>query len=171
MTDVSTKWITPAGIGDWRLSLPDSVIWVDQDGNSIVDQNGQPVSAIFTPGDGLTLGDELLTAVLISLFTDAEARADDVVMDGGEDPRGWWGGPIGSKIWLRTRSKATTVALALVKRDIEQALAWLIEDNVVATIAVLTEWTRPSLLGAQVVLFRNDGTSCALSFGRLWENF
>ncbi len=108
--------------------------------------------------------------MLISLFTDAEAGVDDAILDGSADPRGWWGGPIGSKIWLRTRSKATPLVLALVKNDIEQALAWLIEDDVAAMIDVETEWTRPGLLGARVVIRRVDGTRRALAFGRVWEN-
>lgn len=169
MTDVSTIWSAPLGVGDWELSLPDFIVWTDEAGNAIVDQNGQPVSAIFTAGDGLTIGDELFTAVLISLFTDAEASPDDAIPDGTDDPRGWWGGPIGSKIWLRVRAKVTALTLALVKSDIEDALAWMIEDNVVASIDVTTEWTRPSLLGARVIIKRTDGLTRALAFTRIWE--
>ncbi|WP_235210433.1 phage GP46 family protein [Caballeronia sordidicola] len=28
--------------------------------------------------------------MLNSLFTDRQARADDVIPDGSDDPRGWW---------------------------------------------------------------------------------
>lgn len=170
MTDIATTWDAGRGLSDWRRSLPQQVVWTDEAGNSIVDQDGRPVSTQFTPGDGLALGDDLLTAVLISLFTDAEADTDDAILDGSGDPRGWWAGAIGSKIWLRARSKATPLVLALVKNDIERALAWLIEDDVAAAVSVETEWTRTGLLGARVVISRNDGTRRALAFGRVWEN-
>ncbi len=170
MTDIATTWDAGRGLADWRRSLPSQVVWTDEHGNSIVDQAGRPVSTQFTPGEGLAIGDDLLTAVLISIFTDAEAGVDDAIADGSDDPRGWWAGPIGSKIWLRTRSKATPLTLALVKSDIEQALAWLIEDDVAASIDVETEWTRPGLLGARVEFRRNDGTRRAFAFGRVWEN-
>lgn len=169
MTDIATCWNTTAGVGDFTLSLAQQILWTDEDGNSVVDELGKPVSAVFTPGSGLLVGDELLTAVLISLFTDAQADGDDLIPDGSDDPRGWWAGGIGSKIWLRLRSRATPLVLAQVKNDIEQALAWLIEDGVVTAIEVLTEWTRPRLLGARVVLRRSDGTRRALQFSRLWE--
>lgn len=169
MADIATRWDVASGLADWGVSVPNQIIWTDENGNSVTDDHGQPVSASFRPGAGLEWGDDLLTAVLISLFTDAEAGPDDPVTDASADPRGWWGGAIGSKIWLRLRSKATPVVLALVKSDIEQALAWLVEDGVVATIDVTTEWTSPGLLGALVLLRRSDGTRRALAFSRLWE--
>lgn len=170
MTDIATTWDVGRGTADWRRSLPEQLTWTDEVGNSIIDENGSPVSSQFTPGEGLAIGDDLLTAVLISLFTDAQAGDDDAIQDGSGDPRGWWAGPIGSKIWLRVRSKATLLTLALVKNDVAQALAWLIEDDVVAAIDVDTEWTRPGLLGTRVIIRRNDGTRRALAFGRVWEN-
>lgn len=170
MTDIATLWNVPAGSGDWSLSLAQSLIWTDERGNAIIDQWGQPVASSFTAGTGLTVGDDLLTAVLISLFSDAQADPDDMIADGTDDPRGWWGGAIGSKLWLRMRSKALPVTLALVKHDIEQALAWLINDGVAASVAVATQWVRRSVLGAQVTIRRTDGTTRALAFAQVWEN-
>ncbi len=169
MNDITTRWDVAAGLGDWALSLPQSLIWTDGQGNSIVDQHGQPVASEFTAGTGLVVGEELLTAVLISLFTDAEAELDDTIPDGTDDPRGWWAGPIGSKLWLRVRSKATASVPALVMHDIEQALAWLIEDGIAAAVEVATEWARPTMLGVRVVIRRSSGDVRALSFSNLWE--
>jgi phage gp46-like protein len=170
VTDIATLWSVPAGTGDWAPSIAQSLIWTDEKGNAILDQTGQPVAASFTAGTGLVAGDDLLTAVLISLFTDAQAETDDTIPDGSDDPRGWWGGAIGSKLWLRMRSKALPVTLALVKHDIEQALAWLISDGVAASVTVLTAWVRRSVLGAQVTIRRADGTTRALAFAQVWEN-
>jgi phage gp46-like protein len=170
MSDIVTQWNVAEGIGDWVASAPNQVIWTDQNGNSIVDQNGLPIDSIFTAGQGLLYGDDLMTAVLISIFTDATAGDDDAIPDGSDDPRGWWAGQIGSKIWLRLRSKATDLTLALVKQDIRDALAWLIDDSVAASIDVETAWVRRGLLGATVLILRNDGTRRALAFSHLWEN-
>lgn len=170
MADLTTRWNSATGAGDLALALPSQLIWTDQNGVSVVDQTGRPISASFSPGSGLVTGDDLLTAVLISLFTDAVADGDDAITDGSDDPRGWWGGAIGSKLWLRLRAKATSTALALVKRDIEQALEWLLEDDVAARVDVTTEWTRPGLLGARVVIRRTDGTRRALAFTQDWES-
>ena len=169
MGDLTTRWNTSAGIGDWATSIAQSVIWTDETGRSIVDQNGQPVAAIFTPGYGLVTGEDLLTAVLISLFTDAQADPDDTIPDGTDNPRGWWGGVIGSKLWLRLRSKALPATSALVKHDIEQALAWLVSDGVAAAVEVSTEWIARTALGVRIVIRRNDGTIRALAFSNLWE--
>ncbi len=56
--------------------------------------------------DGLSLDDGLVTLVLICLFTDSRADADDEIPDGSGDPRGWPGDTFsdyqwGSKLWLR----------------------------------------------------------------------
>lgn len=170
MTDITTTWDIPSGTGDWSLDISQSSIWTDESGNSILDQNGKPIDSIFVPGEGLVAGGDLVTAVLISLFTDAQAGDDDVIPDLSDDPRGWWGGAIGSKLWLRERSKQIPSVLALVKNDIETALAWMITDEIVAAIEVTTEFTRPGMLGAQVILRRSDGARRAIAFSRLWES-
>lgn len=140
MSDIATLWKADAGVGDWMAVTGD-----------------------------LLSGDELLTALLISLFSDAQAGRNDVIPDGSGDPRGWWAGPIGSRIWLRSRSRQSAVVLALVKSDIADALAWLVADGVAAAVDVTTEWTRPGMLGAEVVIRRRDGRRAALRFSSLWE--
>ena len=42
-------------------------------------------------GGDLATDDGLRTAVIISLFTDARARADDPLPEADADRRGWWG--------------------------------------------------------------------------------
>ncbi|MDR3513789.1 MAG: phage GP46 family protein [Caulobacteraceae bacterium] len=134
MADIQTTWDPLNGRGDWTFSAPD-----------------------------LVSGGDLVNAVLISLFTDRTAQADDTIPDGTTDPRGWWGDlgasrPIGSRLWLLMRAKASDKTLALARNMITEALRWLIDDGVVARIDVVVEWTRPSLLGAEITLFQRDGT-------------
>ncbi|RSU46350.1 phage GP46 family protein [Sphingomonas sp. S-NIH.Pt15_0812] len=168
MADIATGWRIDAG--DWSVVAPEQVIWTDETGRAIVDEAGRPVSYVFTAGGDLAVGDDLFTAVLISLFCDAAAGDDDAIPDGSGDPRGWWAGEIGSRLWLRARARANAATLAIVKVDIEQALAWLVTDGVAARIDVTTAWAAPGLLGALVLILRTDGTRRALRFAYLWEN-
>lgn len=170
MTDIATSWDVGLAAGDWTLSTPSWPLWVDEHGNSIRDQVGRPIANAFIPATGLVDDQDLYTAVLISMFTDAAASADDVIPDGSGDPRGWWGdAAIGSKLWLLARSKATPDIPAKVRTCIADALQWLVDDGVVAAIDITTEWTKPNMLGAQVIFRRQDGTRAALNFSRLWE--
>ena len=119
--DLITLWRTENASGDWVMGIPAP--------GGILDTAGQPLfgsdgTALLDSGSDLTdsfFGDtpstisnlDLQTAILISLFTDAQASPDDMIQDGSGDPRGWWGDlgsskPIGSKLWLLGRAKQTT---------------------------------------------------------------
>jgi phage gp46-like protein len=111
-------------------------------------------------GDELAAGHELVTAVLISLFTDRVATPDDVVPDASRksrDPRGWWGDtapyPIGSRLWLLERAKRTPGTLALAQGYIAEALKWMVDDHAASKIDVGVEWTRGNTLGAQITVY------------------
>ena len=70
----------------------------------------------FTRGDWvmngaqLQSGGDLTTAVLISLFTDRQARSDDVIPDGTTDQRGWWADSELTRRRERARGEPGTVA-------------------------------------------------------------
>lgn len=139
-----------------------SIIWDTSNsfGDFVVGQNG------------LQPGGMLQSAVLVSLFTDRRARPDDRI--GADDPRGWWGDsyaaqPIGCRLWLLLRSKRTTETLRRAKDYILESLQWLLDDGVAARVDVLTEWTRPGLLGAQITISQRDGTTLALAYDFAWE--
>lgn len=174
MSDISTSWNAALGVGDWVLTLPRDGLITDETGGSVTDDMGGAIGDGLFTGGGIVVGNDLGTAVLISLFTDRTAEADDTIVDGSTNPRGWWGDlgadrPIGSKLWLRMRSKQTDLTLALVKDDITQALAWLIDDGIAARVDVLTEWTRPGMLGAKITIYRANGTTTALRFDWAWK--
>lgn len=91
----------------------------------------------------------LRTAVMISLFTDALARPDDVIPDGTDDRRGWWGDlpldggeddPIGSRLWLLAREKRTEATRRRAEAYAQEALAWLVKDGVAAAVSVSAAW-------------------------------
>ena len=142
MSDISTIWKQTHG--DWQLV-----------------------------GADLASGDDLATAVLTSLFTDRVAHIDDVIPDGSTDPRGWWGDdptvPIGSRLWLIFRSKATQDTVASAQNYAEEALQWMVDDGVIAGSDVYVEWQVPSTLAMRVTLFKNDGTKQTIAFAWVWN--
>ena len=122
----------------------------------------------------LASGDDLETAILISLFSDREASSDDIIPDGTGDPRGWIGDvdqdyKIGSRLWLLERAKQTQETLRLASDYIAEALQWLIDDSVVARFDMTTEWTRAGMLGASLVAYQQSGAARALNFNWVWR--
>jgi len=143
MPDISLIWDVDNSRGDWQLL-----------------------------GPVLVTGNDLASAALISLFTDRIANSDDVIPDGTDDPRGWWGDlgedkPIGSRLWLLSRAKQTQETLNNAVDYAKEALEWFVDDGVAARIDVFAQWVRTSFLGLQVILYNQDGTAIA-SFSYAW---
>ncbi|ANI28916.1 MULTISPECIES: phage GP46 family protein [Yersinia] len=144
MTDITTLWNVNESIGDWSQSA----------------------------GLGLADGDDLKTAILISLFTDRQARADDVLDDA--DRRGWWGDTdteqaIGSRLWLLRRQKLTTQVAIKAEDYAREALAWLISDQVVSSINVAAQIIYPNRLNL-IIRYQQPGkTQTAVKFSWVWE--
>jgi phage gp46-like protein len=143
MSDISIIWSPTLSRGDWALR-----------------------------GPSLASGSDLATAILVSLFTDRIAAADDDIPDGTNDPRGWWGDdrdyPIGSRLWLLGRAKQTTETLSRAQDYIAEALKWLIDDGVVAKFDIVTEWTHSGMLGAHIVAYEQSGAVIALNSSSVW---
>lgn len=145
MPDISTFWDPAAGRGDWAQAGPD-----------------------------LSAGTDLETAVIISLFTDRRAEPDEIIPDGSGDARGWWGDtgrarPLGSKLWLLERAKQTEDTRHRAFDYITDALAWLIEDGVAATVDVLVQWQRPGLLASQVTITEPSGRTSVFNYHWAWK--
>jgi phage gp46-like protein len=145
MSDITTTWIVESGTGDWSIS-----------------------------GGALASGDDLATAALISLFSDREADAADIPPDGGDDRRGWWGDdgedvPIGSRLWLLDRSRLTPAVANTARIYMEEALKWMIDDEVASSIKVLTAIAGNSQLNSIITITRSDGTVIPLKFNWAWR--
>lgn len=142
-TDIRIVWDVANGRGDWQLS-----------------------------GADLLRGDDLATAVLVSLFTDALAADDDEIPDGSGDRRGWWGdATIGSRLWLLTREKLTLDTAARAEGYGREALQWLINDGVAvrADLKATPIFGVPGKLILAVTLYKTDGTRRALNFVWVWN--
>jgi len=116
-------------------------------------------------GADLALDNGMNTAIIISLFTDARADPDDLLPYAGADLRGWWGdayAPIpgdvtGSKLWLLQRSKQTQDTLNRAQQYAQDALAWMIEDGVAASIEVTASFPSLGMLRLDIEVDRPSG--------------
>lgn len=125
----------------------------------------------------IATGDDLESALLLSLFTDREAAPDDVIPDGSNDRRGWWGddgvdddtGPTGSRLWLLSRRISPTDQTLRDAYDYTvEAIQWLINTNVVARFDVKTQWVKSNMLGISIVAYPPDG-SAPQTFSWAWN--
>jgi phage gp46-like protein len=108
----------------------------------------------------------LTTAVLLSLFIDRRAEADDQLPEpaGLDARRGWVGDAIalgqttglgdriGSRLWLLHRAKQTDETLRQAEDYAREALDWLVTDGLAAEVAIAAEWIARGVLalGIQV---------------------
>lgn len=120
----------------------------------LVNASGGPVpAATVLRTYAVALEDTLATAVILSLFTDRRASADDVLPRGSNDRRGWVGdefmaaaegaanpSPSGSMLWLLYVSKVTGDVLARARFAAQEALAWLVTAGIASRVDVTTEW-------------------------------
>lgn len=143
------------------------------------------IATIWSPGDAaggwvlvgadLAGGSDLETAVLLSLFTDRRAGADDVIPDGSGDPRGWWGNtgrtrPLGSKLWLLERAKQTEETRLRARDYASEALAWLVDDGVADDVAVEAVWQGRGYLALSVVISQPGGVPpLVLTYQWAWK--
>lgn len=110
----------------------------------------------------LETDDGLETAVIVSLFTDRRIEATDIIPDGSDDRRGWWGDSfpaitgdlIGSRLWLLSREKQLPIVLTRAEEYTREALQWLLDDRVSDRVDVTVEFVQRGFLGILVVVYR-----------------
>lgn len=119
--------------------------------------------------------EELLRrSVTISLFTWRRAGPDDAVDD--SDRKGWWGDSvpsvagdkIGSRLWLLQRRTIVADTLKDAKSYAEEALAWLIDDEIVTDVTVTAERQGNDRMNLRVVLTEQNGETQELNFEDTW---
>lgn len=173
---------------------PEAPCWIEDEGGLLVPEANGPLMPANCEGDirifwdnsqalgdwalaegDLQTGQDLETACLVSLFSDALATPDFVPTDGTTDRRGWWADyygdqPLGTNLWQLDRAKTTRANLGLAQSTTRQALQWLIDDGVVADIIVNTQWVTRSMMGIAVALTKPDGSQTRFMFGWAWDN-
>jgi phage gp46-like protein len=119
---------------------------------------------------------DLETAVILSLFTDSQADADDVLPDRSRDRRGWWGDagapvPLGSRLWLLSREKTTPATRLRAIQYANDALAWMIEDGVADQLDVDAAYAAgtPTRLDLTITIIREGETLFSRRFDPFWQ--
>jgi phage gp46-like protein len=152
---------------------------------------GQPFQAIgldllLTAAGQLDTSDELATAVVVALMTDALAGEDDDLPDSRDtDRRGWWGDldaaaiwdgwPIGSKLWLLARTTITGAAArkgattVQIEDYIREALQPFLDRRIATRLDVTVVRAGVERIAAAVVLYRGDELLLSLQFTELWR--
>ena len=144
MTDITTLWNAEQSIGDWAEASGD-----------------------------LQSGNDLETAILISLFTDRLAREDDEY--DGDNRRGWWGDqyqdyPIGSRLWLLRRQKLTLAVANKAQDFAAEALKWLTDDGIVASITPVTQIVYPNRLNLFITYQKPGQDAVSKRYFWVWES-
>jgi phage gp46-like protein len=148
--DIKIQWDNANARGDWLLASGD-----------------------------IQTGQDLESSCLVSLFTDAPATPDFVPTDGTTDRRGWWATPyldqpLGSNLWELERAKKTRDTLGLARRYALDALQWLVDDGVAATVEVDTQWlgnaVGSTFLGILVIITEPNGSMTRFTFGWAWDS-
>jgi len=129
-------------------------------------------------GADLATDEGLQTAVIVSLFTDRRASADDDIPDDASDRRGWWadkwpgepGDQIGSRLWLLGREKQLTAVLKRAREYAEEALQWLIDDGIASRVEITAYDVRRGVLGMNIRIDRPTKGVAIYNFSYLWES-
>lgn len=138
-----------------------------------------------TPTGLLDETQELATAIMVALNSDASAAEGDELPDPRDDNlRGWWGDldaqtiwngwPIGSKLWLLTRAKITDSGYKLgpttsrVESYIRAALQPFITAGICSKIAVDTSLSTPQQISATITVYRGPKTAIQLQYQPAW---
>lgn len=124
---------------------------------------------------GVDEGDELGTAVLISLFTDRRVGEEELPVVGGQTDversrarGGWWGDAypdgdeedaIGSRLWLLTeRGKLLPDAPLRAQAYAIEALDWMIADGVARAVEAVATRNGEGRLDLVITITRTDGS-------------
>ena len=129
--------------------------------------------------NGFLLADDdgLATAVIISLWTDRQANADDP-LPAGSDRRGWWGDElgtergdkIGSRLWLNDSAKQLAAVLVQDRAYAAEALQWLIDDGVASAVDVAASNPRMGVRALAVAITRPGLPVARYQFSRFWND-
>lgn len=146
--DIAIRWDPARYQGDWDLTFGD-----------------------------LSVDSGIHSCVLLSLFTDRIAPPDwmpPVGSPGGR--RGWWGdsyepSPIGSRLWTLNRAVKTdgTTLLAMAKDYCNEALQWLIDSSVAASISVVTFWAARQVIGIAITVTAPKSPPQTFQYQWAWQ--
>lgn len=126
-------------------------------------------------GPDLKGGDDLISAVVISVFSDRRAASDDRTE--GPYRGGWWGDSfpdvegdrIGSRLWLLAREKQTDETLTRAREYVLESLDWMLADGAARAVEVETAWIREQVMGCGIEITKPDWTKTTFRFEIPWK--
>ena len=144
------------------------------DATMVMTENG---GELVLSGFDLARDDGLETAVIISLFTDRRASAEQIPVELPQDDlRGYWGdisnattaNQTGSLLWLLAREKQLPQVLGRAQQYCREALAWMVEDLVATRVEVAAEFVAQGWMLILVDIFRPTGSPVRYRFNYEW---
>lgn len=129
-------------------------------------------------GFDLERDDGLETAVIISLFTDRRASAEQIPPEYEQDDlRGYWGDitnasatdQTGSLLWLLSREKELPQTLSRAEQYCRDALSWMIDDLVAARIEVAASYSSRGVMLLLIDIYRPTGQSVRYRYSYEWS--
>jgi phage gp46-like protein len=129
---------------------------------------------------------ELATAIIVALNSDAVADDSDVLPDPRDsNKRGWWGDldaqklwngwPLGSKLWLLARAKIVDSAaregatVARVEAYIRAAIRPFIDAGLCSSVTVDASQTTEKQISATITVYRGPKSAIRLQYQSLWS--
>jgi phage gp46-like protein len=129
---------------------------------------------------------QLASAIIIALNSDAAADEGDILPDPRDsNRRGWWGDldaqkiwsgwPLGSKLWLLRRAKIVDsgaregATVARVEAYIRAALRPFIDAALCSRVTVDASQTSERQISATITIYRGPKTAIQLQYQALWS--
>ena len=129
-------------------------------------------------GFDLERDDGLETAIIISLFTDRRASAEQIPPEYPQDDlRGYWGDitnasatdQTGSLLWLLAREKELPQTLSRAEQYCREALAWMIDDLVSTRIDVAASYISQGWMHLVIDIYRPTGQAVRFQYNYEWS--
>ncbi len=129
-------------------------------------------------GFDLSRDDGLETSVIISLFTDRRATAEQIPPELPQDDlRGYWGditsadapSATGSLLWLLAREKQLPATLARAEQYCREALQWMVDDLIATRIFVTAEYVGRGFMLLTIGIDRPRGGKVHYQYNYEWS--
>jgi len=126
-------------------------------------------------GNALHTDPGLETSVLISLFSNGRASDADILPQGFDTRGGWWGTALDPKVtlsrrWLLGRSKIDQTTLKLCEQYDKDALQWMVDDNIAASIDSIAVRGGINQINSIVTINRKEADTMRFKYFRNWEH-
>jgi len=145
---------------------------------SFVRQEGKPYCDLEIENNDIKRDNTIMSAIFIMLLTDGRATLEEISTANlfpkfPYDLRGWWGdtyrdNPIGSKLWLNYRRKATDLVLSQHTQYAKESLAYLVESGIAKEVIVTAFWVSRGNMEMNIKVVRTDDSITQQTYTFIW---